>query len=196
MASVLEFLNNAAVAVFVALLAFILVVANDWRQRRRKKHLLTRLVDQNADLARRNLDAVQQFINALKNNVGFDPNVMRFQTAALTSHHHEVMDMMSENGNQALNGLLFWMEGINSMLDDAQQIGVTSRQLSEINASTEQRSSAANRLYQQLRMVELNLGHFIQLCEYYVDGEPHRILEFRRPVEMPTDEFRIKRRSD
>jgi len=178
-----EFFQNPSVAAFVgAFAAFLLVAANDWRRRRRKKRLLTYLVDDNAALARDKRETVKTNIAMIGDNRYTDAPIMRFQTVALTNHHQEVMDMMDANENQGLSALIYWMESIDGLLDEARHTAGVLRQLEIAGSPNEQRSAVGSRLLQQFQDAEANLGIFDKLCTFYVSGDPHKIGEFLYPI--------------
>lgn len=94
---ILEFLGSASVAAFVgAFAAFVLVAANDWR-RRRKKRLLTYLVDDARTLGRDKRESIESRIELIQQNKFSEAPIMPFQTVALRNHHHEAMDMLGAN---------------------------------------------------------------------------------------------------
>ncbi|MDZ7769915.1 MAG: hypothetical protein U5K38_12915 [Woeseiaceae bacterium] len=115
-----DMLNNPSVAAFIgAFAAFFLVILNDWRRRRRTKNLIGYLVDDNRTLAIRKLETVQSCLELLDQNKSLDAPIMRFLRDPLSKMHLEVMDMLSAVQNQALAALLYWMEAIDDLLDQA-----------------------------------------------------------------------------
>ena len=178
-----DFFSNASVAAFVgAFAAFILVAANDWRRRRRKKKLLTFLIDDSASLARDKRQTVEEKIELIQDNRYTDAPIMRFQTVALSNHHQEVMDMLDANENQGLSALIYWMESIDGLLDEARQSAQLLRHLEESGAPHEQKSVVGARIMSLFKDADANLRIFDRLCGYYVSGQPHKIQELIHPI--------------
>lgn len=180
---ILEFLGNASVAAFVgAFAAFVLVAANDWRRRRRKKKLLTYLVDDARTLARDKRDSVKSRIELIRQNRFSDAPIMNFQSAALSNHHHEVMDMLDANENQGLSAIVYWMESIDDLLDEARRTARFLRHLEEHGAPNEQKLVEIERLVSHYMDAKDNLSIFNDLCGYYISREPYKIRELFHAV--------------
>ena len=179
-----DFLNNASVGAFIgAFAAFFLVVATVLRRRYRYKKLLTFLVSDNLDHARKKLESVQMNIDLAKedNKVTGAP-FMHFPTQSIKDYQFQVLDMLDANEKQGLDALIFWMEGIDGLLDEATDKAEKLNKLIKNNASTFERSSAGTDFIDSLEEAKKNLNYLIILAEYYVNGEPYKILEFSHPV--------------
>ena len=179
-----DFLNNASVGAFIgAFAAFFLVVATDLRRRYRYKKLLTFLVSDNLDHARKKIKSVRTNIALIKedNKVTGAP-FMHFPTQSIKDYQFQVLDMLDANEKQGLDALIYWMEGIDGLLDEATDNAKKLKKLIKINASTLEKSSAGADFINSLEESETNLNHLIILAEYYVNGEPYKILEFSHPV--------------
>ena len=179
-----EFLDNASLGAFVgAFSAFFLVVLTDWRRRRRIKTLLRHLVSDNLDHARYKVEAVRTNIALIKedNKITGGP-FMQFQTQSIKDYQHQVLDLLNANEKQALDALIYWMEGINGILNEVASNAQRLKQLIKNNASNSEKGVAADEYINSLEETETNLHHFIKLAGYYADGTPHKILEFKYPI--------------
>ena len=179
-----ELLNNASLGAFVgAFAAFVLVMFTDWRRRRRIKKLLKFLVSDNLDHARQKLEAVKTNIALLKeDNKITDGPFMQFQTHSIKDYQYQVLDLLDTNEKQGLDALIYWMEGINGLLDEVASNVQNLKQLIKNNASNPEKSEAAREYVDSLGETETNLNHFVELAGYYVEGKPHKILEFKYPI--------------
>ena len=178
-----ELLSNASVAAFVgAFAAFILVAANDWRRRRRKKKLLAYLVDDARTLARDKRDSIESRIELINENKFSEAPLMRFQPTVLSNHHHEVMDMLDANENQGLSAIIYWMESIDGLIDEARQTARFLRHLEENGAPYEQMRLEIARITSHYADVKDNLTIFNKLCGYYIEGQPYKIRELFHSV--------------
>lgn len=182
--SFLKALDNATVAAFVgAFAAFVLVVANDWRRRRRSKRQLKFLVSDNADLARMKHRTVQNSIEMMREDNRFSPApIMPFSVGAIKAKHFEVIDLLDSNENQGLGALIYWMEAIDSLLAEILSTAKHLQQAVELDADTPTRSRIGKRILSDLDDAARNLGFLIQMCDWYVSGTPHRILEMQHPI--------------
>jgi len=177
-----EVLKNPSAAAFIgAFSAFLLVVLNDWRRRRRKRNLLSYLVD-NRTLAMRKLETVQTCLELLGENKSLDAPIMRFLSGPLSKMHSEVMDMLSATQNQALAALLYWMEAIDDLLDQALKSAIELRRFGEVGATDQEKAVVLRRLDTQYRDAISNLAFFIEYAGYYVDQKPEKILEHKKPI--------------
>ena len=179
-----EFLNNASIGAFAgAFLAFLLVVLTDWRRRCRIKNLLKYLVSDNLDHARQKNESVKTNIALIKeyNKITGAP-FMQFQTQSIRDYQHQVLDLLNANEKQGLDALIYWMEGINGLLDEVAINAQQLKQLTKNNASNSEKSSAAKEYIDALEDTETNLNYFIELAGYYARGKPHKILEFKYPI--------------
>jgi hypothetical protein len=178
-----DLLKNPSAAAFIgAFSAFFLVILNDWRRRRRKRNLISYLVDDNRTLAIRKLETVQNCLELLNENKSLDAPIMRFLSDPLSKMHLEVMDMLSATQNQALAALLYWMEAIDDLLDQALKSAIELRRLGEIGATDNQKAVVLRRLDTQYRDAISNLYFFIEYARYYVDQTPAKILEHKKPI--------------
>lgn len=186
---ILDYLGNASVSAFVgAFAAFVLVVANDWRRRRRKKKLLTFLVDDARTLARDKRQSVESRIELTQENKFSDAPMMKFQSAALSNHHHEVMDMLDANENQGLSAIIYWMESIDGLIEEARRSARLLRHLEETGAPDKQKMAEIARILSYYMDVKDNLTIFSKLCGYYISGQSHKIRELFHTVSDENDD--------
>ncbi len=107
---------------------------------------------------------------------------MKFQTATIRACQQDVNDRLTANQNQALSMLVFWMEGIDAILDDSHSAMRTLRTLAMDGASAADQTRIFQKLLQQLSDAESNLAQLTELMQHYVDGEPHKIVEYQYPL--------------
>ncbi len=178
-----EILNNGTVAAFFgAFFAFLLVSVTDYRRRLRTKRLITHLVSDNIDLARLKSETIKTNLAMVKedgNATGAE--VMHFSVQSIRDCQFQVLDMLNSNQKQGLEALIYWMEAIDRLIDEAMS---KARQLIEMDilAPQDQRMPVLNGYTSSLEECEKNLNHFIEMAGHYVSGNPHKILEFHHPV--------------
>jgi len=179
----MKLLANASVAAFLgAFFAFILVALNDWRRRKRSKRQIRYLISDSADHARAKLRTVENFLEMLKENKCVPAPIMKFPLDALRQKQLEVIDLLNANEQQALTGLLYWMEGIDGLLEDYLQTGKALRRAVESNADNATRTQLAKHMMDNLDDAKRNLEYLINMCEWYVTGRAHKILEMQHPI--------------
>lgn len=179
-----DFLNNASLGAFVgAFSAFILVTATDIRRRYRQKRLLKFLVSDNLDHARQKIESVKTNIALIRedNKITGAP-FMQFQTQSIRDYQHQVLDLLNANEKQGLDALIYWMEEINGLLDEVAINAQRLKQLIKNDSSNPEKSAAVKEYIDSLEDTETNLNYFVELAGYYVEGNPHKILEFRYPI--------------
>lgn len=181
---VMDFFSNPTVSAFFgAVFAFLLVAATDWRRRRRTKRLLTYLVSDNIDHARSKIESVKTNIAMLKedNKITGAPFI-RFPTESIKQYQHDILDMINANEKQALDALVFWMEAIDDLINNATTKANEIKSLIRHGSSNEEKTVLVNEFIESLEEAEKNLNHFIELEGYYKNGEPYKILEFQHPI--------------
>ena len=107
---------------------------------------------------------------------------MRFPVRAIRDQQIQVLDILSAAQKQGIDALLYWMEGIDDLLATAISKAVELKTLVRADADLESRTKAAEEFLEALTEGDRNLGILCELCEYYVDGTPERILDFRHPI--------------
>ena len=179
-----KILENPSVAAFLgAFSAFLLVALTDWRRRRRIKQLLTFLVSDNLDLARRKTETVQTNIDLVRqDNKITCAEIMRFPTQSIKDYQFQILDMLSANQKQGLEALVYWMEAIDRLLESATKEAGEVVDLAKINGPDDVRASKAKSYLSTLEEAKKNLGYLIELSEYYVSGKPEKIIEFMHPI--------------
>jgi hypothetical protein len=178
-----DFLNNASIGAFVgAFTAFFLVVATDLRRRYRMRALLTHLVSDNLDLARRKLEAVQMNIALIKEDGRITGSpFMKFPIQSIKDYQFQVLDILNANNKQGLDGLVYWMQAIDELLLEATEYAKEIKKYIK-NKDTDSEKIAIADYIDVMEESEKNLVYLIQLAEFYVKGEPHKILEFYHEV--------------
>ena len=157
---------------------------NDLRRRYRTRRQLVFLISDVKDLTRSKIQSVQTNIEMIQANHATDAPIMKFPIAALKAHHLQVVDLLNANKNQAINALLYWMEAIDDLLDEARQTSARLRVLSEEDASNDIRERLAARMLEQFTDARGNLETLMTLCSYYEDGHPHKILEHEQRIDL------------
>ena len=179
-------LDNGSVAAFVgAFCAFVLVIFTDSVRRRLKRGRLRFLVGDVLDLARQKLQTVESNIDMLRNNICTDAPIMGFPTQAVRHIHFEVVDLMNANDNQALHGILYWADAIDALLSSASKKAVEIKLAGKNNLPTTHRTALGQEMIDILEDAQVNLGYLIQMAEWYVSGQSHKILEFQHPLRGP-----------
>lgn len=179
-----EVLNNASVAAFLgAFFAFLLVVAANWLRRRQQKSTLTSLISDNLDHARQKRQSVKTNIELLQeDNKVTDAPYMRFPIRSIRDQQIQVLDLLSAAQKQGIDALIYWMEAVDDLLASATSKATELKVLIRANATLQERSKSAERYLELMGESEKNLGLLCRLCEYYVDGNPEKIIEFRHPI--------------
>lgn len=179
-----DFLNNASVGAFVgAFSAFLLVVATDLRRRYRYRTLLKYLISDNQDHAQKKLEAVRMNLALIREDNRVTPApFMLFPTKSIKDYQFQVLDILNSNQKQALDALVYWMEAIDGLLSEATQNASELKRLVKENAATSERARVAGEYIDCLEEAEKNLGYFIKLSGYYVQGEPRKVVEFYHPI--------------
>ena len=180
----LQFLNNASVAAFLgAFSALLLVVLNDWRRRRRSKTQLRYLVGDNLEHARVKLRSVQNHLGLLAENRVAPAPIMPFPVGAIQSKQLDVIDMLGSNENRALDALLYWMDAIDGLLEDFRLRATELQRAIETNGDHATQNFLLGQVKTNLADAKRNIEILIGLCELYVEGKYHQILELQHPIE-------------
>ena len=74
------------------------------------------------------------------------------------------------------------MGAIDNLLDEATINADKLKNLIKNDASTPERSLAGIEYINSLEEAEKNLNYLIELAGYYVEGNPHKILEFKHRI--------------
>ena len=117
-----------------------------------------------------------------EDNKIMDAPFMRFPVQSIRATQHEVLDLLSANEKQAIDALLYWMEAVDDLITTGTRSASMLKQAIKLNASLENRTSVADEYIEAMAEAEKNLGLLIKLCESYVSGRPHEIIEFTHPV--------------
>jgi|CXWL01.1.fsa_nt_gi hypothetical protein len=144
MCKIWEFLDNGSVAAFLgAFFAFLLVVATDFIRRRNKRARLRLLIRDNGEHATRKLETARTACDLLKDNNFIPSPVMKFPTETVRYLRLEVIDLLSSNENRCIDALLYWMEAIDGLFDEAYQESKILVSLAKNGASNGERTSSA-----------------------------------------------------
>lgn len=117
----IEVINNPSIAAFVgAFSAFALVMLTDWNRRRIKISLIKRRIEINFELA---IDKQKAIKNNIDNIVYLKKYmaspIMKFPIEDIRILQRETLDILSISKIHAIDALIYWMEAIDSQLDDA-----------------------------------------------------------------------------
>ena len=80
---------------------------------------------------------------------------------------------------QALSAIIFRMEGINAMLEEARSTAELFGDFEVTDPSNDVRSHYAKRLRANFKDAEHNLGILADMCGFYIEGQPERVLTTR-----------------
>lgn len=184
-----DFLSNASVAAFIgAFSAFLLVAATDLRRRYRLRTLLRCQVSDSQDHARKKREAVQMNLALIREDRKItDAPFMRFPTRGIKDYELQVLDLLDANHKQGLDALIYWMEAIDDLLVKATSRASRIKEL-EIRgaADAEEKDLEVRRYIETLEEADRNLGCLVDLTGAYVEGKPHKILEFYHPMSGDT----------
>ena len=182
---IFEVFNNASVSAFLgAFAAYFLVAFTDWRRRRLKVTLLHRRVEINKELAQAKLETARTNIAMVEEDGRFmSAPVMRFPAEDVRILQREALDMLTATNLHALDALIYWMEAIDGLFQEAY---VASRELEELakaQAPDKDRIVKAKALLREYKAAERNLVEFIELSDHYINGNPEKILGFKKAIE-------------
>jgi len=180
----MEFLNNASIAAFFgAFAAYFLVALTDWRRRRKRIGLLARRILINRDLAVAKRETAQTNIAMIRENRFTSAPVMRFPVDDVRSLQREALDVLNAAQINALDALVYWMESIDELFELARKCAQEMEQLAKANAPTAELNAKGEKLLDEYSQAEVNLGYFITLATYYINGEPNKVLKFKHGLE-------------
>ena len=178
-----NFLNNASIAAFIgafigALFAFILVIIRDRYRRNQIKKLLKSVVSHNLDFAKNKLQVVEKNIVRIKEHDRYNvASYMPFYTQSIKERQFQVLDLLSESEAQALDALIYRMEGINNLLNEVTSNAEKLKMLDENGASEDEISLVREEYTDSLEETKDNLNILKRFARDYVEGNPHKILE-------------------
>ena len=178
--SVVRFLDNNSVGAAIgAFLAFFLVAATDWRRHRAKKKLIPIRLRIIRDIAVRKIETAKNNVAMIHEGRFTDAPVMKFPVADLQGLQKECLDLLSADEINALDALIYWLEAIDGVFDEARSIAVSLKKLALINAPTGERAPIGEQLVDTFGDAEKNLGMLLELLDFYLAGNSRGILEFQ-----------------
>ena len=193
----MNFLNNASIASLIggiigAVGAFLVVMITDRFRGEKDKESLRILVDNNRNHAKKKIRTVQMNLAMLtKEHRVTGATIMRFPTRLINEYQFKVLNLMEDNEAQALDALVYWMESIDDLLDEAtdhaKELKSLSKQerfglLAEPNVAEPKKTLANDECIECFEDAERNLNHLVELAGYYVNGEFNKILGFAHPI--------------
>lgn len=190
--SIWGFLNNASLGAFLgAVLAYFLVMLTDRRRQQNDKKSLKVLIENNRNHAKNKIRTVRKNLAMIKeeNKLTGAP-IMRFPTQLIKDYQFKVLSLMEENEAQVLDALVYWMEAIDDLLDEAIDYANDLKALVKKNKfglpvgdDFESEIDLSKEIYIEfLEEAEGNLNHLVRLAGYYIDGDFHKIIEFEHPI--------------
>lgn len=182
---VFDFLNNASVSAFLgAFAAYFLVAFTDWRRRHQKVKLLNLRVQINQELAQAKLETARTNIALIQEDGRFMPSpVMRFPAEDVRVLQREALDMLTAPQLHALDALIYWMEAIDGLFQEAYAVSRELEELAKSQAPDKERMKKAEALLREYKSAERNLVEFIELSGHYIQGRPDRIINFKKAIE-------------
>lgn len=182
---VLYVLNNASVAAFVgAFAAFLLVFATDRRRRYRNRAIVRQLVASSLNLSQRKLETVQMNLAMVReDNRITDAQIMAFPVKAMDDYSLQVLDILKVDEKQALDILVYWMSAIDDLLAHAAAKATEVKNLSRMPELAAEKAMATEDYISTMQEAEINLEYLSRMLEYYVNGSPNKIIEFKHKVE-------------
>lgn len=183
MCNLWEILNNGSIAAFLgAFFAFLLVIATDSFRKRNKRNRLRLLIKDNGEHAIRKLETAKTAIDMLQNGKFVPAPIMRFPTETIRHLRLEVIDLLSSNENRCLDALLYWMEAIDGLFEEAYQDSKVLIGLVKGNASTDERNSKANFLLATYQEATKNLEFLKEMCANFYQKNYSAILDIKHPI--------------
>ena len=182
---VFDFLNNASVSAFLgAFAAYFLVALTDWRRRNKKVTLLNRRVQINRELAQAKLETARTNIALIQEDGRFMPApIMRFPAEDVRILQRESLDMLSAPQLHALDALIYWMESIDGLFQEAYTVSRALEELAKSQVPDKDRLKKAEALLREYKSAERNLIVFIELSGHYIQGKPDQIIGFKKKIE-------------
>ncbi|QYJ95038.1 hypothetical protein [Shewanella spartinae] len=175
----IELLKNPSVSAFVgAFSAFMLVVVADWFRRGNDKNLLSCLISDTADHARKKIESVQINLNDLNNNGRLSKAAfMPFKTSHIDHVLLKVLTRLSANEKQAADAIVYWAEATDNQLDELAETAWSAiQQLKETGKGPEV-EAILSEYRSEAKLAIRNMEIIIQYCESYVSGRPHEVVE-------------------
>jgi hypothetical protein len=180
---VLNILSNASVAAFLgAFFAFSLVALTDLRRRHSRKSLLMRRIKVVRALAGDLVDAADTNIEILRDNRFSSAPVMGFPVDDVRVLQRECLDLLSETETLAIDALVYWMEAIDGLFEGARSLSVELEGLAKANAPTAERSRKGDEILGAYADAKKNLGYFVTLTGFVIDGAPEKVRSFTHEV--------------
>lgn len=178
-----EILNNGSVAAFLgAFFAFLLVVATDSVRKRNKRDRLRLLINDNGEHATRKLETAKTACDLLQSNKFVPAPVVRFPTETIRHLRLEVIDLLSSDENRCLDALLYWMEAIDGLFDEAYLDSKALVKLVKRNASNEERTSKASYMFATYQEATKNLEFLREMCADFYKKNYSAILDIKHPI--------------
>ena len=179
-----EWLNNASVSAFIgAFVAFILVIFTDARRRRRKLSQLRILVGDNREHALRKLETVKTNADMLRENRFVPAPIMRFPVDSIRQLRPEVIDLIKSDENRSIDALLYWMEAIDGLLDEAYAESRELIRLVQSNGSNQERVRRGEKMLQLYSEAEKNLGYLAAMLGHFCSRKFTAILDMRHEIQ-------------
>jgi hypothetical protein len=178
-----EWLNNASVSAFIgAFVAFILVILTDARRRRRKLTQLRILIVDNREHAIRKVETAKTGAAMLRENRFIPAPIMKFPVDSIRQLRPEVIDLIKSDENRSIDALLYWMEAIDALLEEAYLESRELMRLIETNGPNQDRMQRGEKMLRLYSEAEKNLGYLIAMFENFSSRTFTAILNLRHEI--------------
>lgn len=180
---IFSFLNNSSVAAFVgAFSAYFLVALTDWRRRWRRRELVKRRIIVIRNIAEKKIETADRNITLIRGGRFTSAPVMPFPVEDVRALCRDALDVLSETQINALDALVYWMAAIDGIFERARSLAEELEQMPNDGSCIKQRIKIGERMQAEFGHAEKNLGFFLSLSQFYIDGEPEKILKFEQKI--------------
>ena len=169
--------NNASVAAFVGaafggIFAVAAVVATDWLRDRR----MVRTIRSEIGNARRHstnkLEAVQNMLRLMREKNQILPGeILKFDVSVIREMKARVLHLLDPRQRQALDGVLFRMEGVDAHLDEVHRLQQEIRPVPGSMVVTAIRDNSVRRIDSLLSDIIVNLKVLVEMSDRYTAGD-------------------------
>jgi hypothetical protein len=171
-----SFLGNRSGAAFLgAFFAFCLVVLNDRRRDSKMVENIDNEIANARDLARQKSKTAENNLKSMNENRGYSGRVIAFDTALVREMKGRVLHLLDPEKRQALNAMLFRMEGIDELFDKILE-GIEhlrTHAQDETRVEFDKHVEDLSKMYVEIL---INSRFFIDMADLYVKGNYREII--------------------
>jgi hypothetical protein len=127
----------------------------------------------------RKIETAKTNIAMIREGQFTDAPVMKFPVMDLRDLQKECLDLLSADEINGLDALIYWLDAIDGLFDEAKSVAVSLKKLALINAPTSERAPIGKQLIDVFGDAEKNLRVLLELLDFYLAGNPRGILDFQ-----------------